>query len=214
MERFAVRIRTRTNFSSKTDDELPEILQERRVRLRVVERFVGPSAEEFVLFTGFGSGDCGVPFTNGETYLVFAHRDDKSGRSMTGICSGTTKVEYAEQSLRALRAWRNDEDLKPRIYGTLVDFTSRPKGEQERLPRPSGVTLWLLGNGPVQQAVTDQNGQFVFDGLEHGKYRVQILLPGFAPTSTSDGNKEIDLTNSDCARLFLSVEEDHEESKR
>jgi hypothetical protein len=199
---------------AKTDDEFPRILQTRRVRLRLGEHFLGPSAEEFELFTGFGSGDCGVPFTDGETYLVFAGRDDKTGRWTTSICAETTKIEWAEQSLRALRAWKRGEELKPRIYGSLRDLTTRPKGDREWFRRLGGVTLWLLSSGPVQQTVTDHNGQFVFDGLDHLKYRVQILLPGFTPTSISDGNKEIDLTKSSCAKLSLSVEEDLGRSKR
>ena len=45
--------------------------------------------------------ECGYPgFTLGEDYLVYANRDDESLHAF--LCSGTVRLEYAEEYLRAL----------------------------------------------------------------------------------------------------------------
>lgn len=38
--------------------------------------------------------------------------------------------------------------------------------------------------GPPPQAVTDQNGRFVLDGLAPGSFRIDVQKPGFAPFSS------------------------------
>jgi len=49
--------------------------------------------DEVVVYTGTGGGDCGIPFDEGESYMVYAYGepDDLS----TGICSRTRPVELA-----------------------------------------------------------------------------------------------------------------------
>jgi len=198
---------------AQDDSDFPEILSMRRVRLQVLENFVGAGEKEFELFTGFGSGDCGVEFEKGEAYLVVAYRDEQLGRWATNICSGTSITSSAKQEIRALGVWKAGKPLKPRIYGTLIDFTAL-RHDKEELPHLAGVRLRLFGSGRTQETVTDHAGEFLFDGLEARKYRVEILLPGFTLTSFSDGNREIDLSNSGYAKLLLWVEKAHAKPNR
>jgi hypothetical protein len=142
-----------------------------------------------------------------------AYRDEQLGRWATNICSGTSHIASAKQEVRALRDWKAGKPLQPRIYGALVDFTSLGH-DQEKLPYLAGVTIRLSGNGHMQESVTDRAGEFLFDGLEARKYRVEILLPGFTQTSFSDGNREIDLSNSGCAKLLLWVEKSRAKPNR
>lgn len=52
-------------------------------------------AQEIVITTGRGHGDCGFPFTVGMKYLVYAYSAD-DGKFSTGICSRTKKVSENE----------------------------------------------------------------------------------------------------------------------
>jgi hypothetical protein len=74
------------------------------VTLQVIETFKGDSAKELVITTGFGGGDCGVPFDKNDTYLVFARHLKDPDELVTGICDGTDKATNRRAELRALRA--------------------------------------------------------------------------------------------------------------
>ena len=65
----------------------------------------------FVVDTGQGGGDCGYPFHEGQSYLVFARRIS-DGRVTTSICSATVSL---------ICAWDRIEELGPadKTYETI-----------------------------------------------------------------------------------------------
>ena len=73
------------------------------VTLRVVENFKGKAAKELVITTGWGGGDCGVPFDKNATYLVFARRLGDRSELVTSDCDGTGEVKRRQAELAELR---------------------------------------------------------------------------------------------------------------
>ena len=61
----------------------------------------GPTSGSVTILTGMGWGDCGIHFTVGERYLVFASADS-NGVLFTRACSHTELVASASRYLPAL----------------------------------------------------------------------------------------------------------------
>ena len=75
----------------------------REVKFSVEEAFKGLSSTEVSVFTGWGGGDCGYPFQIGQQYLIYAYKDEKTGRFGTSICSRTRQLSEAKDDLAYLR---------------------------------------------------------------------------------------------------------------
>jgi hypothetical protein len=73
---------------------------DRRYTFRVERAWKGPPLSEFVIITGDGGGDCGIPFELGKRYLVYAY--DYGGFYYTGMCTRTTPLQYAKPDLDVL----------------------------------------------------------------------------------------------------------------
>jgi hypothetical protein len=52
----------------------------RSVEIVVTSMFRGERQDHVTILTGLGTGDCGLNFQTGETYLVFAVRGDDGSR--------------------------------------------------------------------------------------------------------------------------------------
>lgn len=64
----------------------------------------------------------------------------------------------------------------PRLSGVLIDPADRP------VP---GVIVRLAGEGPPGSAQTSATGEFRFEDLPPGRYRLSVSVPGFAPLERS-----------------------------
>ena len=71
------------------------------VTLRVQKVWKGESHEEIKVHTAGGSAACGYTFVKGETYLVYALRDDADPMRVS-LCSRTTPIDNAKDDLRFL----------------------------------------------------------------------------------------------------------------
>lgn len=68
------------------------------VTFTVQEYWKGVFSEPLVIHTGQGGGDCGYPFEEGESYLVYAYVDENDDLH-ANICSRTALVSDAEEDL-------------------------------------------------------------------------------------------------------------------
>jgi hypothetical protein len=75
------------------------------VTFEVMEAWKGTKTKSATAVTGWGGGDCGVDYREGEEFVVFAFAGKKEGASelSTGICS-TKRVSNAAGELSFLRA--------------------------------------------------------------------------------------------------------------
>lgn len=83
-----------------TDDIAPSY---RTVEFWVTEQWKGIDKNVVTVATGFGGGDCGFYFAEGEQYLVYAHDGGFYGEKLaTGICSRTEVLRHADEEITAL----------------------------------------------------------------------------------------------------------------
>jgi len=196
--------------NARNPEDFPQIYLSERVRLRVSEDFRGADGENFELQTGFGYGDCGVPFEVGETFLVYANRvEEGSNRWKTSVCSGTRRINADEQDLRTLRELKAGQQFVPRIYGNLMHYDyDNPDGTPI-----AGARITLSREGKIlKETQTDREGRFLFKGLKNGKYLVDVPSHHFSILNSNSGEKEINLPKSGCADLQLSLEKTQEKT--
>ena len=74
-----------------------------RVTLQVLHQWKGTPTSTLVVVTGRATGDCGVPFELGETYLLYPHRQP-DGLLAVSICGRGFKAQYAGPDVQALDA--------------------------------------------------------------------------------------------------------------
>lgn len=71
------------------------------VKIRVESNWKGAEGNEIVIVTGKGNGDCGFPFTVGESYLIYAYQTSNSQLS-TNICQRTALLSEAGKDITIL----------------------------------------------------------------------------------------------------------------
>jgi hypothetical protein len=129
-----------------------------------------------------GSGDCGIDFQVGETYLIYAIEDEDSGKLETSVCMRSRRLSDEKGDLGFLYFLDNSPKESTRLEG----FVSSGYGDQN-LPRyedtvsapAPGAILELDSGTGVRYTQSDTAGRFAFDGLKAGDYRLSLLAPGF-----------------------------------
>jgi hypothetical protein len=156
------------------------------VTFSAVHLYRGEIAADVVVETGLGGGDCGFHFETGESYLVFAWKEE-NGRLTTSICSGTELLEDAGTDLRLLRG----------EAPTAADLTdprrdvSKPATPVHqvcgKIAAPTGVKLssvevvfWRAGQEAVANfrydtATVHPDGSYCMDYLRAGKYVIGAI---------------------------------------
>ncbi|MBA3711095.1 MAG: hypothetical protein H0W76_01440 [Pyrinomonadaceae bacterium] len=71
------------------------------VRLRIERSWKNVRADEVLIVTGRGGGDCGYRFEVGESYLVYAYGSG-GGRLETNICQRARKLADAGEDIKML----------------------------------------------------------------------------------------------------------------
>ncbi|WP_442599893.1 hypothetical protein [Neobacillus sp. D3-1R] len=77
----------------------------KKVLFEVKTTWKGVSESQMIIVTGQGGGDCGVKFTQGEEYLIFANDSSIYGDTdylSTGICDLTNEYHDANKDLLLL----------------------------------------------------------------------------------------------------------------
>ena len=82
----------------------PVVSEERRVRIRVLERWKGTVPDTATVYTAWVDGICGYPFEEGAEYVVYARAaTEPTPRLTVHLCSGTKPTKDAAADLRELR---------------------------------------------------------------------------------------------------------------
>jgi hypothetical protein len=175
----------------------------RLVRLEVAQIFRGELTAEAEVVTGWGGGDCGYRFNDGETYLVYASRSKQDQRLHTSICTRTRPISQAAEDLNYIRNLHS-MDAGAVIFGKVNKHNYKAKeGEAFSLPVSSANLIDAVGQ-PVadlplhirgapsdirnintfRKAKTNAEGRFEFDEpVPPGDY-----LLGFRILGSADGN--------------------------
>jgi len=168
-------------------------------RVEVIEPFSGAKAGEIVdMFGGLGGADCSFHFKPGATYLLVAKR--WGGLWGTSACSRSKEITGTNPELEALRAWRDEKPVSNTIFGFLYDSTERGRKDWNKRPR---FPIRLNGPSGSMSSAPDPFGQFRFDNVAPGEYRLDTAEPGWAL-----GLSRIDqtiLVTRGCEEFFVSA---------
>ncbi|HJU54269.1 MAG TPA: hypothetical protein VJ715_06850 [Pyrinomonadaceae bacterium] len=168
--------------------------------LQVDEAFTDLNgATEVVVETTMDSS-CGLRLSVGVRYMIYARRDEETGRFWTGLCSRTKAVEYAEEDLAYLRSAVRDSPGAS-VSGRVVydDGTGDEQTAYSEVESLGVNTVVLEGGGRRREAhIAAVSGGYNFYGVPAGKYRLYVSLPDqltdFVHTDTDyrDGSEEKD----------------------
>jgi len=168
---------TPVKLASKNDDKSDFMFRKRTVRLAVSESFRGIEERWVELETGMGGGDCGFTFETGQSYLVYAYRNQETGKLGTGICTRTQLLSKATDDLEYFRGLK-DAKAGGTVYGKVTKYLVR-KYDDDYQPNPplANIRLTFLGNEKTYEALTDEKGEYRLSGLAAGEYKWSVKVP-------------------------------------
>jgi hypothetical protein len=133
----------------------------RTISFHVTERWKGADANLATVASGFGGGDCGFYFAEGETYLVWAHDGDFYGENLaTGICTRTEVLRHAGGDIAALGPGDStfteeeslydptDNSVWSEVLGDTVGLVTEP------ITRTIFITPWYVALGIIALYLT------------------------------------------------------------
>jgi hypothetical protein len=135
------------------------------------------------IWTAFG--ECGVNFTVGETYLVYADSDEESDVVTTTACHRTRRLSEAGDDLAYLFFRKNQPKQSARlevfVTGSLDAAKQRDRDRySSHIDSPArGVMVVLEDDAHRLRAGTDEYGRAVFDGLVPGEFQVSVFGSGY-----------------------------------
>jgi len=191
------RFRVKTRFKQGDDDDKDKTSKEK----------TSEAPEYQDIWTG--SGDCGIDFQVGETYLVYATEDEDSGKLETSVCMRTRRLTEEKGDLAFLYFLQNDEKESTRLEGFVSsNFSDQnlPRYEDSVSAPSAGAVLELESGAGLRYTLSDHDGRFSFDGLKAGDYRLSLLAPGFPRTPrTVILSHGFHADEGSCARQILIV---------
>jgi len=154
-----------------------------------------------------GSGDCGINFQVGETYLVYAVEDEDSGKLETSACMRTRRLSDEKGDLGFLYFLDNSPKQSTRLEGFVSSaFADQnlPRYEDSVTRPASGAILELDSGSGVRYTQSDSAGRFAFDGLKAGDYRLSLLAPGFPQSPRAViMTRTVHASEASCVRQIL-----------
>ncbi len=153
------------------------------------------------------SGECGIDFQVGETYLIYAVQDEDSAKLTTGSCMRTRRLADEKGDLAYLYFLKNDQAGSSRLEGfvsTEVADQGVPR-YQDAIGSPAGgATVELDAGGDRRYTQSDADGRFSFDGLKEGDYKLSLIAPGFpASPRTVLSTRAFHAEQNSCPRQIL-----------
>jgi hypothetical protein len=146
----------------------------KRFHFRVEEAFWGVDGKEVVVGSdGFFAG-CGMFFSYGEKYLVYAYGRNSAGLLRTSSCSRTAPIRFATGDLDYLRKLRDGRAVTE-VFGLVTrDERERfyPPGEPRTAPI-AGVTIHLESATRSWKAISTEDGTYRFSDLPRGRFEIR-----------------------------------------
>jgi hypothetical protein len=203
------RFRVRTQFkrdAGDDDDKKPAASSNDDKRPAGAAKKDDDDTPEF-LDVWTGSGECGIDFQVGETYLVYAIEDEDSGKLETSVCMRTRRLTEEKGDLGFLYFVQNAAKESTRLEGFVsTSFADQnlPLYEDSVAAPSPGAILELDTGAAMRYTQSDAQGRFSFDGLKAGDYRLSLLDAGFPRSPrTVILSRTFHASEEACARQIL-----------
>jgi hypothetical protein len=148
----------------------------RLFKFSVEESFSGTPTKEAEVATSLGGDNCGYPFVNGASYLVYAYLDKKDDRLYTSSCTRTKRVANASEDLQYLRGLASASRTVT-ISGKVQRHLSYAGYEAQAYVPMVGMLLSVEGADQTKEVRTDGSGSFEITGLKPGSLTLKLHLP-------------------------------------
>ncbi|MEX2437432.1 MAG: hypothetical protein WD509_02555 [Candidatus Paceibacterota bacterium] len=133
----------------------------RAVEFHVTDRWKGIEKNLVTVATGFGGGDCGFHFAEGEQYLVYAYDGSFHGKELeTGICQRTEVLRHAEDDIVMLGPGNTTFTDEESVYDPTNDSTLNEVQNKiaeiliEPITRTTFVAPWYIALGIISLYIT------------------------------------------------------------
>lgn len=155
------------------------------------------------------SGDCGIHFQTGETYLVYADFDEETGRLKTSVCYRTRRLADAGADMAFLYQYEKGGEATSRLEGFATTKRDQdPPTYTNRIEAPAaGVVLHMTTpQGQHRFTSSDGEGRFWFDGLAGGQYQLSAFAAGY-PRKVQElaGPQNVQVPAKGCALEVVTV---------
>ncbi|HKP73883.1 MAG TPA: carboxypeptidase-like regulatory domain-containing protein, partial [Pyrinomonadaceae bacterium] len=154
----------------------PANYKRRLVRFSVEQSYRGGAGAFVEVVTGRGGGDCGYGFKQGGQYLVYARRNEHDRKLYTGICTRTRRLAEADADLAFFRGLATAEAAGS-VFGTVVKRNYEWKEGEEPFKPVANAELSVEGETARYELKSDAEGNFRFERLAPGTYKVKLRLP-------------------------------------
>jgi hypothetical protein len=177
----------------------------KRVTFGVIERYRNVAEVGTLdVSTGAGGGDCGVGFTVGERYLVYASRRE-SGELTVSICSRTNLLADAAEDVEFLRSM-SAKGSGGRVFGRVIEVRPSSAGLRSDYIALEGIPVTIQSADFRRDVLSDANGKFEVRGVPLGKAKVEVSAPFGYDTRHLSRDIEIpDLRACSSVEWFLSM---------
>lgn len=160
----------------------------RKITIKVDEVFMGNLPGE--ISTSDDGFQCdNFPFSLGKTYLIYSKGVEENTENIVkvGLCSGTSPIEKAEESVNFLRRLKRGETFSI-LYGKVQKTVNDNENHYVPLSKTKVVLtkIYAIENGQYKEpkkkdrtfeTFTDGNGEYKFENLTNGKYKLNAVLP-------------------------------------
>lgn len=124
------------------------------------------------------SGDCEYRFKQGETYIVYAYRAEKSNGELRVGFNRTRPLAQAGDDLEYIRGLARETKPGATVYGIVTRRDRDLKDGNSRLVGGvANVKITLGGMSRDLETTTDAEGRYRFTGLPSGTYNVEAEMP-------------------------------------
>jgi hypothetical protein len=162
------------------------------VHFSVIEPMRGDAGPEVVVATSDVGPMCGVNFSEGASYVVYATENPKWHLWSTGTCMRTHVVgdPARDEDLQWFHALQS-APAGGTIYGKVRNFMGRNPDSTGKVGFLPGTKI--TANGPDSRVATANDaGDFRLDGLTPGRYTVDASPPpGFAAMKSASVSIEL-----------------------
>jgi hypothetical protein len=160
----------------------------RKITIKVDEVFKGSVPEEIITSDdGFRCDN--YPFSLGKSYLIYSKGVLENTENIVpvGLCSGTTPVKNAQDSINFLRQLKEGK-FPSILYGKVQRVVNDEKNPYEPLPKTKVILtkIHAIENGQYKEpkkkertseTLTNENGEYKFENLASGRYKLSAELP-------------------------------------